>query len=233
MTITRIIGDVHCKYDQYRQLVSEYQSSIQVGDFGIGLMYPHWEDELEEWQSQNPDHRFIRGNHDNPSRCKTMPGYIPDGKVENHVMMIGGAWSIDWQLRHEGLDWWRDEELSIGEFYTLFDVYNNVRPRIMITHDAPTEITYEMFVRTGLAIGGANAKKIQTLTGQALQEMHTVHQPDFWFFGHWHRSMAYKCGNTTFVCLKELDYIDVDLEDSAQILTAIDIKFTKENSIDL
>ena len=37
--------------------------------------------------------------------------------------------------------------------------------------------------------------------------------------------MAYKKGNTTFVCLEELDTIDVDLSDSDQMHRAIKEKF--------
>jgi hypothetical protein len=52
-----------------------------------------------------------------------------------------------------------------------------------------------------------------------------AHQPDFHFFGHWHESMAYKYGNTTFVCLGELDNIDIDLADSDQIHQSVLEKF--------
>jgi hypothetical protein len=47
------------------------------------------------------------------------------------------------------------------------------------------------------------------------------HQPEFWFFGHWHKTMAYTRGKTTFMCIEELDWIDVDLSDSEQIHEAI------------
>jgi hypothetical protein len=68
-----------------------------------------------------------------------------------------------------------------------------------------------MFVQTGLAIGGPNAKKINTRTGQALQAMFDAHQPDEWYFGHWHHTMQYKYGRTMFQCIGELDYTDVEL----------------------
>lgn len=213
MKLTRIIGDIHGKIYDYKMFsIADFNGpSIQVGDFGIGFSSPYWHDELADWQKQNPHHRFIRGNHDDPDRCKTMPGFIADGKIENDVMFIGGAWSIDHAWRTEGVDWWAGEELSIIELDRLIDVYDTVRPRVMITHDAPTDVTYQMFVQSGLALGGTSAKKINTRTGQAFQAMFDIHQPDEWYFGHWHVTMQCKFGRTMFHCLGELDYVDVEL----------------------
>lgn len=213
MALTRIIGDIHGKIHDYKtySLAGWDGPSVQVGDFGIGFAGDYWHKSVAEWQQANPQHQFIRGNHDDPARCKTMPGYIDDGTVENDVMFIGGAWSIDWAYRREGLDWWKDEELSIEQLNRLYDVYVTVKPRVMITHDAPTDVTYEMFVQSGLAIGGPNAKKIQTRTGQAFQAMFDAHQPESWLFGHWHHSMQYIYGRTVFQCIGELDYVDVEI----------------------
>ena len=210
---TRLIGDIHGRiYDYQSYSIGNFQGpTIQVGDFGIGFAGPFWHDNVAAWQEANPHHRFIRGNHDNLEKCKTMPGYINDGKIENDVMFIGGAWSIDYAYRTEGVDWWRDEELSVAELNKLYDIYVAMKPRVMITHDAPTDVTFEMFIQTGLAIGGSNAKKINTRTGQALQAMFDAHQPESWFFGHWHHTMQYKYGRTIFQCVGELDYIDVEL----------------------
>lgn len=211
---TRLIGDIHGQiYDYQAHSIADFKGpTIQVGDFGIGFAGDYWHDNLAAWQEANPHHRFIRGNHDDPARCKWMPGYIPDGRIENDVMFIGGAWSIDFAYRKEGVDWWRDEECSIKQFNQLVDIYSTVRPRVMITHDAPTDVTFDMFIKPGLAIGGSNAKKIKTRTGQALQTMFEIHQPDFWFFGHWHYTKHQKIHNTHFQCIGELDYIDFDLE---------------------
>lgn len=213
MTLTRIIGDIHGKlYDYQMHSINDFKGpTIQVGDFGIGFAGPYWHDQVSAWQKENTQHRFIRGNHDNPEKCKTMPGFITDGKVENDVMFIGGAWSIDRAWRTEGIDWWPDEELSIVALDHLIGVYDMVRPRVMITHDAPTDVTFQMFVQSGLALGGSSAKKINTRTGQALQAMFDIHQPDEWYFGHWHVTMQCKFGRTMFHCLGELDYVDIEL----------------------
>jgi hypothetical protein len=141
-----------------------------------------------------------------------MPGYIPDGRVEGHTMFVGGAWSIDHAWRTEGLTWWRDEECSIEQFNQMLDTYAIVRPRVMITHDCPTQAAIDIFQKRGLLWGGREAKLENTRTASALQAMFEIHQPDFWFFGHWHHTLHQKIHNTHFQCLGELDYIDFDLE---------------------
>jgi hypothetical protein len=82
----------------------------------------------------------------------------------------------------------------------------------MVTHDGPMKVTEEMFVKSGHAMGGLNARLIPTRTGQALQAMLDFHQPKFWFFGHWHKTMQYKYGDTNFHCLGELDYVDFNFK---------------------
>lgn len=224
---TRLIGDIHGELYSYQTyaLHDAPERSIQIGDFGIGFAGDYWHENVSEWQRANPGHRFIRGNHDNPSLCKQMPGYIPDGTVEGDVMYVGGAWSIDWQYRTEGVSWWQDEQLSVAEFEQLIDQYADVRPRVVITHDGPDQITDAMFIKAGLAIGGSHARKISTRTGLALQAMLDIHKPDFWFFGHWHHTTQLVSDGTRFVCLGELDYVDVTLDNSEQMDRELNEKF--------
>lgn len=207
---TRIIGDIHGMWYEYHALASEAERSIQVGDFGIGFAGPYWHERVDEFHLSG-DHRFIRGNHDHPAMCHKMAGWIPDGTVENDVMLIGGAWSIDWAYRTEGVSWWADEECSIPEFERMIDVYAATKPRVMITHDAPLEVSDQMFIKGELALGGPNAKSIKTRTGQALQTMFDIHQPEEWYFGHWHHTKTEVIRGTKFTCLGEMDYVDVDL----------------------
>lgn len=207
---TRLIGDIHGKLYDYQVIIESADRSIQVGDFGIGFAGDYWHEKVDYIQSQG-DHRFIRGNHDNPQKCKDMAYHIPDGFVENDVMFVGGAWSIDWGWRTEGVDWWADEECSLEEWSTIIDTYVATRPRVMITHDAPTTVTYEMFVQAGLALGGTDAPMIKTRTGQAFEVMFELHQPEFWYFGHWHHTKTFERNGTTFQCLGECDFMDVDL----------------------
>lgn len=219
--LVRIVGDIHGNFNEYYFYTlgvgrtrhngdtAPPDFSVQVGDFGIGFYTPYWHESVRDWMNKNPGHRFIRGNHDDPSMCKTMPGYIADGTIENDVMYVGGAWSIDHAYRTEGVDWWRDEELSYEELDKIFDLYVKHKPRVMITHDCPEHVSYEMFLSKGL--GMLNVPSIRTRTASAFQAMWEEHQPEEWYFGHWHHTRNMILDGTKFQCLGELDFIDVEL----------------------
>ena len=231
MTLTRLIGDIHGLVDDYKAYsIGDFKGpTIQLGDFGVGFgQSDFWHESINEFHTQG-EHRFIRGNHDNPTVCREqMVGCINDGNIEDDVMFIGGAWSIDnpvaplgWYRRTVGVDWWIDEECSDDRFAQMLEAYEFHRPRVMITHDCPGRASYEMFWGSGMLRGPVYPNR----TAEWFDRFYEVHQPEFWFFGHWHNTMMYKRGATTFVCLDELDTIDVDLSDSEQMLDAIFNKF--------
>lgn len=202
----RFIGDVHGKYRQYKAIIKGCERSIQVGDMGVGF-YKRGPDGAPlalanpPFDAMYPNHRFIRGNHDNPAVCKRQHLWIPDGTVEGDMMFIGGAWSIDRAWRTEGFDWWADEELSYQELSTLIDVYLAAKPRIMVTHDCP-KVTQQHI----------HSHHIEnTRTNGAFQSMFELHQPELWIFGHHHTSFRRVINGTQFICLNELEYIDLDI----------------------
>lgn len=214
--LTRLVGDIHGLFNDYKAYaIDKFEGPhIQVGDFGVGFgQSDYWHESVDAYMVAS-NGRFIRGNHDNPAVCKTFNSWIPDGRVENDVMFIGGAWSIDnpeappgWYKRQKDYDWWEDEECSDEQFAQMFDVYATVKPRVMITHDCPHKIADEMFWKSGLLTG----PRYNTRTGDFLQKLLDVHQPDEWYFGHWHHSVQYKYGRTVFQCIGILDYVDVEL----------------------
>jgi predicted phosphodiesterase len=213
MTKTRFIGDVHGYKNELALVLNNIPdnvtSVVQVGDMGVGMgQSDYWHESLED-MLQAVNGRFIRGNHDSPSQCKEMHTWINDGRIENDVMFIGGAWSIDYQWRTEGLDWWRDEELSTEQFYGLISVYDYVRPRVMVTHDCPLSVSNKLFIERGKSFSGAQYK---TRTGSALEEMFTIHKPALWIFGHWHCNTDEVIDGTRFICLNELSYADINLK---------------------
>lgn len=211
--IIRIIGDIHGKKYDYEMISTQngsFDKSIQVGDMGVGFgQSDYWHESLNTHMKNN-NAFFIRGNHDNPSTCREMDNWIIDGTVQDDIMFIGGAWSIDHQWRTEGVDWWADEELSQEELNRVIDVYCTVKPKIVISHDTPLEASYEMFIKSGRSFNGY--EQIETRTGRALQTMFEFHQPKFHFFGHWHDTRLMEIKSTTFICLGECDYADFDTE---------------------
>jgi len=187
----RFIGDVHGKFEFYWTIVEKCDESIQVGDMGAGF---------RTLPKVPMTHRFIRGNHDSPEVCKADPHWIPDGKVENGMMFIGGAWSIDQEWRIPGISWWEDEELSYREFEGLIDKYERVKPEVMVTHDCPTIMAKQVH---------SHHFDDNSRTREALDTMFEIHCPDLWIFGHHHVSMKGKAGSTDFIALAELDFIDI------------------------
>jgi hypothetical protein len=77
----------------------------------------------------------------------------------------------------------------------------------MITHDCPASISYKMFWETGILKGPVYPNR----TSEWLDRFFEAYQPTYWFFGHWHHTMSLKKKDTTFMCIGELDFVDVEL----------------------
>lgn len=202
-----VIGDIHGKHNEYLQLLARFpdEASIQIGDFGFGFRtFP----DLPE------DAWFFRGNHDSPDLCRENPNYLGDygyreiGGVK--VFFVAGAWSIDQYRRVEGVSWWRDEEMSVAELGKAFDLYLDIKPDIVLSHDGPKQATDAM-----LRDVSAHKPYMPTRTDQALSAMFAAHQPKQWFFGHWHIDWCGQIGNTTFRCLPELGWAQIESQEAA------------------
>jgi hypothetical protein len=215
----RFIGDVHDNHDRYRQIITGGPRSIQVGDLEVGfesrpdgepLTAPPYEAMVRG------GHRFIRGNHDNPSVCRLQSQWIRDGAFEDPMMFIGGAFSIDREFRFEGYDWWPDEELSAKDLRQMVELYIARRPRIMVTHDCPAEVA--SIILTRALISGPNKIERHSRTQLALQEMWAAHSPNLWIFGHYHMRFDHiahggRETGTRFIGLAELEYRDIQVSD--------------------
>ena len=207
----KFIGDVHGKYTQYQRIIDSCENSIQVGDMGVGFI--RHEGPNAGTMISNPphyamvrgNHRFIRGNHDNPDVCKNHSQWITDGKVEDDIMFVGGALSIDRDFRIEGYSWWADEELSVNGLYVIVDQIAIYKPRIMVTHECPDQIA-------DLLMNGSKFKDASR-TRQAFSSAWEMHKPELWVFGHWHHDYDQVILGTRFICLNELSTIDIDLDD--------------------
>ncbi len=204
--MTVFIGDVHGKYGAYETIMKHNKNTIQIGDMGVGFRrYDGWNagsyypnppyDKMVEG-----GHRFIRGNHDNPSVCSRHTQWIADGSVEGEMMFVGGAYSVDKDFRVEDFSWWPDEELSHKDFELVQETFKKHKPRIMVTHDCPAEVVPAIHTKSLFGM---------SRTQHYLQECFAAHQPDIWIFGHHHKSFRYKINGTLFICLNELETTDI------------------------
>jgi len=195
MSIT-IIGDVHGKYRRYHEIIREkdrHPYTLQLGDFGFNY------DTLKSVDSTK--HLILPGNHDNYNDCYNHSHFLGDygytslNRIE--FFYYRGAYSIDRQYRTIGIDWWEQEQVSIDQFMEARELYRQNKPRIVITHECPQNIAAMMLK--------PNQRVYENTTGWALQELLNIHEPEYWFFGHWHQSRSITYGRTNFTCLNELE----------------------------
>ena len=212
--MVRIIGDIHGEFNVYQDLIKGIDSSIQVGDFGFKEAWSQLLDNV------NPNfHKIIPGNHEDYN-------YIKDTKVLHNLgdfgeynlngfnfFFVRGADSIDKKWRTEGRSWWKDEELTYSQFKDCIDLYEKVKPDIVITHTCPEVVIYDMFKFTS---------SYPSITGNGLNRMLEIHQPKLWVFSHMHpnTNTIKKINNTLFICLKIQGFIeyntDISLEENLE-----------------
>jgi len=180
--------------------------SLQLGDFGIFQERDIADGKLRgrEWPDPSK-HKFFRGNHDNPNLVKDLPSYLGDyGYLEaQQLFWLAGAWSIDRIYRVPDVSWWHDEELSMEELTTALALYEKVKPRVVITHEAPTVAKELLLDAHGMHNIGHSSH-----TEKCLQFMFEAHQPELWVFGHFHKRWTAEVmgstGLTQFECLDEM-----------------------------
>ncbi len=197
-----IIGDTHWPefYFPIIDKITEEDANaktIHVGDLNIGV---DGNDFPAEW---NINHRFIRGNHDNPAVCKTHPNYLGEyGYLEEYdLFYYGGAATPIWAKQRYNGDYFPDEELNFIQAQAAIDLYAEVKPRFVVTHDAPRDV-----------IQAEHPDEIiHNRTVETLQEMFQTHRPTAWFYGHHHHGKVKTMKKTTFICVAQNGFVEVKL----------------------
>jgi predicted phosphodiesterase len=209
-----IIGDVHgggavrflqdkkpvgmlnaeCKLDVYFNIVRGLkQKTIQLGDLGFKREH--------EWFLKNVDynqHKVLFGNHDYMPLVNGPHSLGDYALLDGGIMAIRGAYSIDRNIRTVGLDWFHDEELSMEKCEEVLSVFERERPRIVLSHDCPDKVCQEM-----------HSEPKKSRTNQLLQACFERHQPELWVYGHSHRHWEHRMNGTKFVCLGELELLEI------------------------
>jgi predicted phosphodiesterase len=189
------IGDIHGDFDRYYWLIDHsrrnaegFDQSIQIGDTGV--FYPNDLESLRnDW-----NHKFFRGNHDNPEIYHNHPCAMDDYGFHKGMFWLGGGYSIDQNYRTPGLNWWPDEEISYLQILNAIEMYSNSKPNIMVSHECPTIIKSKVLTNKSKA-------SVCSKTESALQSMYDIHSPDVWIFGHHHKRIETKISNTLFIGL--------------------------------
>ena len=229
MKIT-FIGDTHGKTPQLEWMLVndpsiEEDLCFQVGDMGLGFKGVTLREYLIERL------QFIRGNHDSPEVCRQHPNYAGDFRYypEIGLFAVGGAWSIDWKWRTPGVSWWPDEELSAEELNKAYQLYCEVKPKYVVTHEAPECAVIRMLEGMAISFSDESAAtsvhhdaaykdykkvlgRVNTRTSQVLQQMVEAHQPKEWVFGHYHLAKQFEFKETKFTCVPELAKYTLEVE---------------------
>lgn len=199
-----LTGDCHGTVGRWRQIVNsnEFDISINLGDYGF-------EEEYDYFIKHSKENDYILpGNHDyfpliNSDKCPSnilkKYGYIK----EYDLFYVSGADSIDKEWRTEGIDWFRDEELSILELNDMINLYEKVKPKYVITHTCPESIITPLFKMLSI---------YPSRTGQALDTLLSIHKPEKWIFGHFHESVSKNILGTEFICLNEMEKYFLEYE---------------------
>lgn len=202
MKIT-LIGDPHGKTINYNCIVSDCEQrgekTLTVGDNGFEKQWVDGEKFLNTIPNGTINHKWLGGNHDvYPNNHFAQS--LGDFGVWNGIFFVRGANSIDKAQRIEGRDWFREEEMDYSQMLECFDLYESVKPEIVVSHDCPQSVMEFMF-------GYTEKSRTRTL----LEEMFRIHQPKTHLFGHHHCSREAFCGNTEFICLKELETLTLEI----------------------
>ncbi len=208
-TQLRIIGDVHCKNKQYLRLLDGMPYTFQVGDMSV-----HGFDFLVKEGVEEDRHRFIGGNHDNYNLIGDSPHCLGDYGVWSvpefgDVFYIRGAWSIDQKMRTPGLDWWPEEELTNAECEKALELYKEVCPKFVVSHECPLDIVQFVTSPQFAYDMGFSGSVIHTNTNRILQRMREFHAPKLHVFGHYHTKLDIIAHDCRYVCLPELGVLDL------------------------
>ena len=195
-----IVGDVHGKINEFYKILQKYPNEdiFQLGDFGFKKQHLWAKNNLKENQ------KIIFGNHDyypmlNESYSVGNFKYFPT----LNTFTIRGAQSIDKYIRTEGIDWFNNEELTYSEINELFDSILEIKPKIILSHTCPEIVQETLF--------GYNSNNIKnkSRTTQMLQSLFELYQPEYWIFGHHHKSVNIQMNETKFICLTELETLNL------------------------
>ena len=222
----RIIGDVHTQIieddlacsdcQSYVEIIANASYSVQLGDMGDGKSYNQLVDSVDFNR-----HKFFPGNHDHynslPPHSLGDFGAVQLGDV--NFFFIRGATSIDRpQLVRLGYElgktlWFEEEELTEEQMIAAEQAFLQDRPAILISHDAPTHIARLAWENArNMRYPNPEDYFVASKTNSFLDRILEISAPRLWVFGHHHKDWKYHEGETQFVCVGQLSYIDIDHE---------------------
>jgi hypothetical protein len=136
---------------------------------------------------------------------------------DDYMFFINGAQTASWRVLGSSKYWYRDEELSDSDLNDAISLYKDTRPKLVISHTAPSEGAREIMKGLGCSYFLNMHGDVESRTSRALQEMFEAHQPSVWYFGHFHVNREFLIGETKFRCLAEMVRFEVVSCDSSVV----------------
>ncbi len=192
-----VVGDIHGEWNQLNLIIERErpQAVFSVGDFGYWPRIDKRSWSLDGIKNQGIPIYWAPGNHedwwslgelDERGQSEVAPNifYMKRGSTlllndGRRVLFMGGADSIDKNVRRIGVDWFPDEIVSQRDILDLPDVPVD----IVISHTAPEEFDLGGRGFRGLALDLDPSRK-------ALSYILERYHPALWYFGHWHISTS-------------------------------------------
>jgi Icc-related predicted phosphoesterase len=201
MTKVMFVGDTHGNIDNFTKILhyakeNEVHQIIQVGDFG---WWPRWEKGKYFIEQSNFMIKylglepiiFIPGNHEDYFSIKDIynvpelhkvadyiylagRGYI-DTIGDTRLMFVGGACSIDKDIRTEGWDYFPEEEISQRDCYRLCSIASQQKIDILVSHDVIDGINLGIKLYDGFR----SVRKALRSIAEIIRPLRVIH-------GHYH-----------------------------------------------
>jgi hypothetical protein len=206
-----MVGDIHSEWFYLNELVGQNPDLIICcGDFGYWPRYfgpngiAHPKDGIK---NGNIKILFCDGNHEDHEALRLLEDteiapnvfYMPRGstyKLQDGrtILFMGGANSIDKDMRTLGVDYFREETISYADLQNLPDEDID----IVVSHTCPDELTEDMIKRSYYGFSDNDPSR------KALSYLLKKYNPSFWYFGHWHFYVdGVLLNGTKFFCLSD------------------------------
>lgn len=202
-----VTGDIHGDWEALNKLIKDTRPELVIccGDFGY---WPHLVGKTainsvgqrrkipslaEALKNGKTKVLFCDGNHEDHWSLRALKNtevapnvfYMPRGSTYTlpdgrKILFMGGAYSIDKNVRTFGIDWFPEEQISSRDILKC----PNESIDIVVSHTCPVRLRPKILKQL------PHSFDIPDSSEDALEYILNSYQPKYWYFGHWHTSMS-------------------------------------------
>lgn len=198
-----LTGDIHGDFGPLNTIINTKKPDMIIcaGDFGYWPKFYRMK-QLSDIKTQGAPLLWVDGNHEDHwslaqrESDEIEPNIIYKPRGSTHtlddgrtILFMGGAESIDKDLRVIGRDWFPEEVIRGCDMQDLPDE----KIDIIISHTCPLELVDTMIKYY--------PEKRGEPSNQALSQLWEMYEPNLWIFGHWHYYKEGKMGGTKWYSL--------------------------------